>query len=74
MKKILVIFSLTASLGICSCSNQNSGINNEAGSTNSTAVDDSSTANPMNSEYGTPNASENPLDSAQSVNQDSVPK
>lgn len=73
MRRIFFIIGVTGSLWISACANKDSGINNESGSAGTTA-NDSSTTNPVNSEYGTPNASENPVDSAQNANQEQAPK
>ncbi|PSR55756.1 hypothetical protein AHMF7605_20745 [Adhaeribacter arboris] len=74
MKKLLLIFGLIGSTWLSACSNEKSGANNAAAESGTTAENDSSTTNPINSEYGTPNASENPVDSAQSAKQDSTRK
>jgi uncharacterized lipoprotein YajG len=64
MKKIKLTIVSLGILSLAACSNQNTGINNEA--ENPAAQNDSSTTNPVNSEYGTPNASENKVEAAQS--------
>ncbi|MDQ4141924.1 MAG: hypothetical protein M3142_15560 [Bacteroidota bacterium] len=74
MKKLFLIIGITGSVWLSACSNEKSGTNNASGESGTTAGNDSSTTNPINSEYGTPNASENPVDSAQSANQDSTRK
>ena len=72
MKKLFLLFFITGGMWLTSCSNEKTGINNESVTTG--AENDSSTTNPVNSEYGTPNASENPVDSAQSVNEGNNPQ
>ncbi|MDB5263162.1 MAG: hypothetical protein JWQ14_2443 [Adhaeribacter sp.] len=67
MKKVHLTLIFLSILSLSACSNQNTGIHNESGSAGNAAANDSSTTNPINSEYGTPNASENAVDSAQSA-------
>ena len=68
----MFLLTITATLCLAGCANKESDINNEAG--NSAAQDDSSTTNPMNSEYGTPNASQEMVDSTQSANDNNTPE
>lgn len=72
MKKLFLILGVTTSVWVSACSNEKSGTSNNSSESGTSANTDSSTTNPINSEYGTPNASENPVDSAQSANQDTV--
>ena len=72
MKKLFIIISVAGSIWFSACSNEKSGTSNTPGDSGTTVENDSSTTNPINSEYGTPNASENPVDSAQSANQDNT--
>ena len=69
MKKIQLLLLITGLLSFAACSNQKSGINNESGSAGNEAANDSSTTNPVNSEYGTPNASESKADSVKDTEQ-----
>lgn len=70
MHQKLVIIGLLLNLFFVSCSGDKAGTQTTNKTTNSNSVNntDSSTTNPVNSEYGTPNASENPVDSAQNIN------
>ena len=61
----MFLIAITGTLWLSGCANKESGINNEAG--NTAAQDDSSTTNPINSEYGTPNSSEETVDSTQNA-------
>ncbi len=72
MKKIFLVTSLIGFIWLSACSSDKSGTSNAAGESGTSTENDSATTNPINSEYGTPNASENPVDSAQSANQDST--
>jgi uncharacterized protein YdeI (BOF family) len=72
MKKLLFIISLIGSICLNACSHDSSKTSNATGESTTGTQNDSSTTNPINSEYGTPNASENPVDSAQSARTDST--
>jgi len=74
MKKFKFSVLILGITWLSACSSENSRVNNESGSSGNGATNDSSTTNPVNSEYGTPNASENPVDSAQSVEQQNNPQ
>ena len=69
MKKIQLLLLITGLLSFAACSNEKSGINNESGSAGNEAANDSSTTNPVNSEYGTPNSSESMVDSVKASEQ-----
>lgn len=72
MKKLMFLITITGTLWLAACANKESGINTEA--SNPAAQDDSSTTNPMNSEYGTPNASQEMVDSTQNTNENNTPE
>ena len=73
MHRNLVVLGIIGSLFFASCSSDKTGIHAENGTTTSGVMNDtdSSTTNPVNSEYGTPNASENTVDSTQNANKGS---
>jgi hypothetical protein len=69
MKKLPYYLLFTGVLLFTACSGDAIKSDAESNASEEATANDSSTTNPMNSEYGTPNASENPVDSAQSANQ-----
>lgn len=70
MKKITFIILLASVLSLPACSGEKTNTNTESSSSEAATANDSSTTNPINSEYGTPNSSENPTDSAQSKSEE----
>ncbi|GEO02943.1 hypothetical protein AAE02nite_06070 [Adhaeribacter aerolatus] len=68
MKKISLILLLAGAIYLPACSGEKTSTTTESESAEADTANDSSTTNPINSEYGTPNSSENPTDSAQSAN------
>ncbi|KAA5541245.1 hypothetical protein [Adhaeribacter rhizoryzae] len=71
MKKFTFVLLVASVYLLPACSSEKTNTNTEAASSSEAATaDDSSTTNPINSEYGTPNSSENPVDSAQSKNEE----
>jgi hypothetical protein len=67
MKKLPIVFLLAGALWFPACSGEKTSTDNDSGSSETATANDSSTTNPINSEYGTPNSSENPTDSAQNA-------
>ena len=71
MKKLPLMLLMGGVLAFTACSGEKTSTTTETNSSEAATANDSSTTNPINSEYGTPNSSENPTDSAQSANEES---